>query len=200
MWQAVARLVRASFASPRTRADRRDCVTHHPGSGGTVPNTQQRLRFVERFELHVAEEDSSPQMAERVFGSLLLTTEQIRSIGSLTGELRASRGATSVAINHLTRRAWVEKTSRTGEREYRLRLVTGEPPERRERLLEIGTFFRLVLDLLPRAVREVIARRIGDLSGRRVSGDVAWTFLDTASSCGACASGCSPGSRRAGWT
>jgi len=144
---------------------------------------ERRLRFVERFGLHMAEEHSMPQMTGRVLGSLLLTRETNRSIDSLTEELRASRGAISMAIKDLTRLGLVEKVSRTGDRKfyYRLRpnlwaklylerldnieehvrmaeeglrLLADEPREKRERLLEMGAFFRFLLEMLPMAAEE----------------------------------------------
>ena len=148
-----------------------------------MSDTQKRLGFIERFGLHMAEEHTLPQMTGRVFGSLLLSQEDVRSIDSLTEELRASRGAISMAIKDLTRQGLVEKVSRTGDRKfyYRLRadlwsklyleradnyeehirlaeeglrLMADEPREKRERLLEMGAFFRLMTELVPRAAEE----------------------------------------------
>ena len=146
-------------------------------------DAEKRLQFVERFGLHMAEEHTLPHMTGRVFGSLLLATELMRSINSLVEELRASRGAISMAIKDLTRLGLVEKVSRTGDRKYYyrlrpdmwsklylerlenfhehvrlaeegLRLLADEPREARERLLEMGAFFRLLLELVPRAAEE----------------------------------------------
>jgi DNA-binding transcriptional regulator GbsR (MarR family) len=144
---------------------------------------EARLRYAERFGLHIADEHTMPNMTGRVMGSLLITREPERSIDSLAEELRASRGAISMAIKDLTRLGLVEKVSRAGDRKYYyhlrpnvwarmylerldnyeehvriaeegLRLLDGEPPERRERLLEMGAFFQFLLEKLPEAAAE----------------------------------------------
>lgn len=143
----------------------------------------QRQRFVEGFGLHMAEEHTLPHMTGRVLGSLLLVMEPLRSIDSLTQELKASRGAISMALKDLTRQGLVEKVSRPGDRKfyYRLRpdlwsklylertenfeehirlaeeglqLLAEEPREKKERLLEMGAFFRFLVEMLPSAADE----------------------------------------------
>jgi DNA-binding transcriptional regulator GbsR (MarR family) len=143
----------------------------------------QRLQFVERFGLHMAEEHTMPHMCGRVLGSLLLTMDPMRSIDELTEELKASRGAISMAIKDLTRLGLVEKVNRAGDRKfyYRLRpdlwsklylerldnieehvrlaeeglrVMANAPREKKERLLEMGAFFRFLLEKLPQAALE----------------------------------------------
>jgi len=138
----------------------------------------RRLRSIEQFGLHMAEEHTISRMLGRVLASLLLSTGPVYSIDSLTEELRASRGAISMAIKDLTRLGLAEKLSRTGERKfyYRLRpdlwsklyleqnenieehvrlaeeglrLLADEPREKKERLLEMGAFFQFLLEMLP---------------------------------------------------
>lgn len=146
-----------------------------------MTDVDKRLRFAERFGLHMAEEHTMPHMTGRVVGSLLVTMESERSIDSLSEELRASRGAISMAIKDLSR--LVEKVSRAGDRKfyYRLRpnvwsrpylervdnyeehvrlaeeglrLLADEPAEKRERLLEMGAFFQFLMEKLPEAASE----------------------------------------------
>jgi DNA-binding transcriptional regulator GbsR (MarR family) len=153
----------------------------------------QRLRFVEQFGLHMAEEHTMPHMCGRVLGSLLLTMDPARSIDELTEELKASRGAISMAIKDLTRLGLVEKMSRAGDRKfyYRLRpdlwsklylerldnieehvrlaeeglrIMADAPHEKKERLLEMGAFFRFMLEKLPEAAEEW-KRRAPELMG-----------------------------------
>jgi len=148
-----------------------------------MANTNDRLGFVERFGMHMADEHTMPNMTGRVLGSLLLTTETVRSIDSLTDELHASRGAISMAMKELTGLGLVEKVRRTGDRKfyYRLRpnlwsrmylerpgnmeehvrmakeglqLLADEPAEKRARLLEMGAFFQFLVEKLPQVAEE----------------------------------------------
>lgn len=141
-------------------------------------NMNRRLQLIEQFGLHMVEEHTMSRMSGRVLASLLLSTDSIHSIDSLTEDLRASRGAISMAIKDLTRLGLAEKVSRTGERKfyYRLRpdlwsklyleqienieehvrlakeglrLLADEPREKKERLLEMGAFFQFLLEMLP---------------------------------------------------
>lgn len=143
----------------------------------------QRLQFAEQFGLHMAEEHTMPHMTGRVLGSLLVTLENERSIDSLADELRASRGAISMSIKDLARTGLVEKISKPGDRKYYyrlradlwsklylerldnfeehvrlaeegLRLMSEEPEESKQRLLEMGAFFGFLLDMLPMAAEE----------------------------------------------
>ena len=146
-----------------------------------MSGTARRLAYAERMGAHMAEEHLTSHMSGRVYGALLVSASAERSIDELAGLLRASRGAISMATKDLMKSGIVERISRAGDRKryYRLRpnvwsrlyleqvknmeehvqmaeegleLMRGESSESKERLLEMGAFFRFILEEMPSVV------------------------------------------------
>lgn len=143
-------------------------------------NHEARMRFADSVGAHMTEEHSMPHMAGRVMGALLISVPPERSIEELAQDLHASIGAMSMSTRELLRTKIIERVNRPGERRhyYRIRpdfwskmylerldnvrahmemaeqglaLLTDEPPEMKERLVEMWAFFRYLTEILPEA-------------------------------------------------
>ena len=151
-------------------------------------NHEARMRFADSVGAHMTEEHSMPHMTGRVMGALLIAVPPERSIEELASDLHASIGAMSMSTRELLRTKIIERVSRPGERRhyYRIRpdfwskmylerldniyahmemaeqglaLLADEPPEMKERLIEMWAFFRYLTEIMPEAAERWRERR-----------------------------------------
>jgi len=144
-------------------------------------------RFIEETA-DVMDEDGLPHMAGRVIGALLVCVPPYRSLDQLAKDVRASKGAISMATQLLLRLGFAERISLPGERRhfYQLRsnfledvmskraehvlrhrrlfeagmdLLRGEPAESKMRLIELQAYIDFFTDELPKLNEKWHARR-----------------------------------------
>ena len=150
-------------------------------------NKEAYNRFIER-SADVLDEDGLPHMAGRVIAALLVCVPPYRSLDQLADEVRASKGAISMATQLLLRLGFIERISLPGERRhfYRLRssfledlmsertehvlrhrelfeagmdLLGDEPTEAKTRLIEVQAYLDFLADELPELKKRWQARR-----------------------------------------
>jgi len=151
-------------------------------------------QFIEE-SADVLDEDGLPHMAGRVVGALLVCIPPYRSLDELAEDLRASRGAISMATRLLLRSGLIERISLPGERRhfYQVRssvledvmsermehilrhrrlfetgmeLLADEPPEVKSRLIEWQAYLDFIEEELP-GLRERWKERRAELIRRR---------------------------------